>query len=299
MGRDGRHAKGPDRAPLHVGGENFSWGLRGEDFSRVGVDAGLVDRRWRHSSPSLRLSEPIALAVHLENVDMVREAIEQCAGQTLIAEYARPLVERQIGGDDRRGALVPLAEHLKQQLRPGLRERHIAELVDDEQLDRGKLRLEPQEALLVARLHQLMDEPRRRCESDGKAALASGEPERQRHMALAGPAVAERDDILATRDERAAAKLQRQHLVEAGNGGEVESVEALDRREPGLADSPFGDPAFAIEEFEFDEPEQIPNVVDAVARGLACDFLIFPQNGRQLELLEVMGGRSRRRAGPP
>jgi hypothetical protein len=100
--RDDDHAKGPDRALLHVGGENFSWGLRGKDFA--GVDAGLVDRRGGHASSRLRLSEPIALPVHLEDVDMMGEVIEQRAGQTLIAEYARPLVEGQIGGDDGRGA---------------------------------------------------------------------------------------------------------------------------------------------------------------------------------------------------
>ncbi len=91
VGRDRRHAKGPDRALLHVGGENFSEALRGKDFARVGVDARLVDRRGGDASSRLRLSEPVALPVHLEDVDMVGEAIEQRAGQTLIAEYARPL----------------------------------------------------------------------------------------------------------------------------------------------------------------------------------------------------------------
>jgi hypothetical protein len=39
-GREGgRHAKGPDRAPLHVGGEN-SDGLRRHDFARIGIDLG-------------------------------------------------------------------------------------------------------------------------------------------------------------------------------------------------------------------------------------------------------------------
>ena len=32
--------------------------------------------------------------------------------------------------------------------------RHIAEFVDDEQLDGGKLRLKPEQPLFVARLHQ-------------------------------------------------------------------------------------------------------------------------------------------------
>jgi hypothetical protein len=40
---------------------------------------------------------------------------------------------------------VTLAEYFEEKLRVGLRERHIAEFVDDEQFDGGELRLEFQE----------------------------------------------------------------------------------------------------------------------------------------------------------
>lgn len=58
-------------------------------------------------------------------------------------------------------------------------------LVDDEQLDGGELRLEPEQTLFVARLHQLMHEAGGRGEGDGQPALASGEAERQADMRLA------------------------------------------------------------------------------------------------------------------
>ena len=74
---------------------------------------------------------------------------------------------------------MALAEDLEQQFGAGLRERHIAEFVDDQQLDGGELGLEPEQALLVARLHQLMDEAGGGGEGDGKSALAGGEAERQ------------------------------------------------------------------------------------------------------------------------
>src|SRR3984893_18396432 len=79
--------------------------------------------------------------------------------QTLIAEDARPFLERKIRRDDGRATFVTLAEYFKQKLRAGLRERHITEFVDDEQFDGGELRLEFQETPLVARFHQLMNEP--------------------------------------------------------------------------------------------------------------------------------------------
>jgi hypothetical protein len=40
-----------------------------------------------------------AVAVHLQNVDVMSEPFEQCACEPLGSEYGRPFVERQIGGD--------------------------------------------------------------------------------------------------------------------------------------------------------------------------------------------------------
>ena len=43
--------------------------------------------------------EPIAFAVHLQDVDMMGEPVEQGAGEPFGAEYGRPFIERQIAGD--------------------------------------------------------------------------------------------------------------------------------------------------------------------------------------------------------
>src|SRR6516164_5695176 len=64
----------------------------------------------------LALFEAIAIAVHLEDVDVVCQPIEQRAGQPLGPEPAGPLVKRQIAGDEGGAALVTLAEDLKQKL---------------------------------------------------------------------------------------------------------------------------------------------------------------------------------------
>src|SRR5215472_5445476 len=102
------------------------------------------------SHPALALFallEAIAVAVHFEDVDVVGEPIEQRAGQPLGPEHAGPFVERQIGGDNDRAALVTLAEDLEQQLRAGRRQRYIAELVDDQQLVGRQLALEAKQSL--------------------------------------------------------------------------------------------------------------------------------------------------------
>ena len=51
-----------------------------------GLDAGGFD-----------LIEAAAVAVHLEDVDVVGEAVEQRPGEALGAEHLGPLVERQVG----------------------------------------------------------------------------------------------------------------------------------------------------------------------------------------------------------
>lgn len=57
-------------------------------------------------------------------------------------------------------------------------------------------------------------------------------------MALAGAAVAERDHVISAQDQLAEGEFQHQHLVEAGDRGGVEYVEALDGGDPGLPMGP-------------------------------------------------------------
>jgi hypothetical protein len=152
----------------------------GGNFAGLGIGGcgGLIGGSRVSPPPCLRLLEPVALAVQLQNMDMMREAIEQRASETLAAEYAGPFLKGKIRRDDGRAAFVTLAEYFEEKLRAGLRERHIAEFVDDERFDGGELRLEFQETPLVARFHQLMNEPGRGEEGDREAALTSGEAER-------------------------------------------------------------------------------------------------------------------------
>jgi hypothetical protein len=54
--------------------------------------------------PRRRSLQPVALAIQLQNMDMVREAIEQRAGETLAAEDAGPILKWKIRRDDSRAA---------------------------------------------------------------------------------------------------------------------------------------------------------------------------------------------------
>jgi len=117
-------------------------------------------------------------------------------------------------------------------------------------------------------------------------------------MALAGAAVAERDDVLPAQDELAAAEVQHQHLVEARDGGEVEGVEALHRREPGGTDAALDDATLAVDQFQFHQAQQVAGMVDPDLRAPARHLVVLTQDRRQLQLLEVVPEKNLGRAGP-
>jgi hypothetical protein len=62
------------------------------------------------------LLEPVALAVQLQKLDMMREAIKKRASETLAAEDGGPFLKGKIRRDDGRAAFVTLAEYFKQKL---------------------------------------------------------------------------------------------------------------------------------------------------------------------------------------
>ncbi len=178
----------------------------GTSGSMSGEGNGVLANRPQATAPVLDST--------LKDMNVMREAVEERAGEPLRAEYARPLVERQIARDQRAASLVALAEDLEQQLGPSRRKRHVAEFIDDQQPVASELTLEPQEPFLVTRLEQFVDESRRRDEADRQALLAGRQSEPERDVALARPAVADGDDVLAPLDVVRARQLQHQHLVQ-------------------------------------------------------------------------------------
>ena len=163
-------------------------GARGRDTcgptgSSVGWVVGSVCRR---SLTPAALIEPIAVAVHLEDIDVMGEAVEERAGQAFEAEHLGPFVEWQVGGDQGGAAFIALAEHLEQQLGAGLGQRHEAEFVDDQKLVGGELSLEPQQLLVIARLDELVDQGGGGDEADRGALLAGRQAETEGNVGLAG-----------------------------------------------------------------------------------------------------------------
>ena len=63
--------------------------------------------------------EAVAIAVHLQDVDVVGETVQQGPGEPLRPEDLGPLVEGKVGGHRYGAPLVALAEHLEEQFRAG------------------------------------------------------------------------------------------------------------------------------------------------------------------------------------
>lgn len=71
----------------------------------------------------------LAVAVHLEIVDVVGDAVEQRAGEALRSERFGPFVKRKIAGDQGGTPFVALGDQLEQPFRAGFGERDEAQLI--------------------------------------------------------------------------------------------------------------------------------------------------------------------------
>lgn len=67
--------------------------------------------------PLFRGGQTVALAIHLQNVNMMGQPVQQRTGQASGTKDTRPFIERQIAGDHRCAVLVAPADHLEQQFR--------------------------------------------------------------------------------------------------------------------------------------------------------------------------------------
>src|SRR4249920_2616052 len=91
-----------------------------------------------------RLAKAIALTIHFENVAAVGKPVQKRSGHPLSLEDLAPVAKRQVARDQHAGALVALAKHPEQELDTATTERHVSQLVADQQL--GPFQL-PQELI--------------------------------------------------------------------------------------------------------------------------------------------------------
>lgn len=70
----------------------------------IGVTQRIAGGRFEEFSGSV--SEPPVLVAGLDDIAILREAIEECGDHLCITEDAGPFTKGEVGGDDDRGPLV-------------------------------------------------------------------------------------------------------------------------------------------------------------------------------------------------
>lgn len=93
------------------------------------------------------------VAIAGEDMGVVGQAFEECAGQELRSKDIRPF-EGQVAGDQDLCAFMAPGEDVEEEFGPGLGQRHEAEFADYGELDLGQCLLVAQEPLLVLRLNK-------------------------------------------------------------------------------------------------------------------------------------------------
>ena len=156
---------------------------------------------------------------------VVHGAVDQRGGHVLVAEHAPPAGELDVRGVDDTPGLVGIRYDLEQEPGTLLVDRHVAELVDDQEPRPGdlpELRVEPVLALRAAQQHE---QPGRGEEPDRYRAHAREPAQRDREMGLAGADGPIEHEVLATVDEVERLELR---APPVGGHAQVRPVVSLD-----------------------------------------------------------------------
>ena len=176
--------------------------------------------------------EAPALVAGLDDVAVMREAIEQGRGHFGIAEDARPFAEGEVGGDDHRGAFVEAADEMEQQLAAGLGEGQVAELVEHDEVQAAEVIGDASLAAGAGLGLELVDEVDDIEEAAAGTAADAGACDGDGGVALSCARAADQHDVALLLDEVAAGEVAHQRLVHHSRV-EVEVVDVLGQRQLG------------------------------------------------------------------
>ena len=79
------------------------------------------------------LAHPVAAAADVDDMAVMRQAIDEHSGHDLVAQDLAPLLEAFIGGQHSGCALIAPVDELEEEHGAGLADRQVADLVDDQE----------------------------------------------------------------------------------------------------------------------------------------------------------------------
>src|SRR5260370_12326623 len=183
-----------------------------------------------------RLPKAIALAIHLENVATVREPVQERSGHALSLEDLAPIAERQVTRDQQAGALVAIAKDPEKELDAATTERHVSQLVADQQVSPLQLPQEFIQCVLLLSLFELADQLRGCEETHTQTLPASSLAQCDGDVSFPSSLSPNKTTIVLVFDPFASRQLQDLRLGELWQGAEVASVGILPDRGPGVLD---------------------------------------------------------------
>ena len=173
------------------------------------------------------LPEPVAVALDVDDLAVVQQAVEDRGGDHGIPEEFLPVGEAFVGGDDGGAALVAVGDELEEQIRLAAVDGQVAHLVDHHQ-GRGQIGLVVRLALL-----EFPDQSVHGGEIDLEAVRAGLDGKGDRQMGFTHPRRAQEDDILLLGDEVHVEERHDLLLVQLGMEAEVVLIDALGGGKPG------------------------------------------------------------------
>jgi len=252
----------------------------------VQVLAGLLDGG--PAGPGLGISEPVALALGLDDPAPVGEPVERCPSEPFGSEDLGPGLEGQVGGDDEAGPLVGGGDHVKEQLGADLGGGHVAELVEHQQVELGERALQPQEGPLVSSLDEAGDQFGGSEEPDPVALGTGLSGQSGGQVGLAGPGVADEEDVLLLVDVLTAHELGDQHLVDRRTGREIEGLKRFHGRKTRRLHPSLGRPFLAFEQLKLGQAQQVGQMIGVVGSGLGGHLLALGSHRGQAKGFEVV-----------
>lgn len=165
---------------------------------------------------------------------MVNQPVDGGRGQLVVPQHRAPLAELDVGGDDHAPLLVAAAHHLEQQPRSLDVERHVAELVEDDEVGLGDVLQHRLQRVLPARPRQHEHELRRAEEAHGPARLDARVSHRYRQVRLAPAGLAVEHEVLRRVHERERHEILGPVALRERDLGEVVAFEGLHLGERGL-----------------------------------------------------------------
>ena len=144
---------------------------------------------------SVSVFEAPTVVTGFDDVAVMGDTVQHSGRHLGIAEHRGPFPEGEVGGDDHRGFLIKLADQMEQQLATGQSEGEVAELVEDDEIEPGKLAGQRSGLADPGFFFELVDQ----IDCVEEAPPSSGAHDRcsdgERQMGLAGACAAYRDDI--------------------------------------------------------------------------------------------------------